>query len=310
MDGDTTSFDDSRSMIVEDKIDTVADFLDKAGLTYGHGTDNAWDESARIVLKCLNVDIGEEVSQGVLDWQRELDNDEVKAIDSLVKLRIESRQPLAYLINETWFAGHRFYVDERVIVPRSFLGEWIPELFQPWIDADKVNNILDLCSGSACIAISCALAFPQSKVVASDLSEAALQVAQRNIDDYKLSHRVITNYGDGFEGLLQKFDLILCNPPYVSNTRMDSLPFEYRQEPDEAFRGGDDGLDFIVPMLQKAVNYLTPEGALIVEAGSASNALEDRFPQIPFTWLSTEYDEMVVFVMSASELESYQPYLY
>ena len=198
-----------------------------------------------------------------------------------------------------------FYIDERAIIPRSYLSEWIAESFEPWLDAKKTHSILDLCTGCGCIAISCALAFPQATVLASDLSQPALQVANINIAHYQLGERVKIHHADGFSGISQRFDLIVCNPPYVADEHMECLPAEYRHEPDSALRGGRNGLDFIAPMLGQAENYLTDDGILIVEAGSASHALEASYPTIPFTWLSTAYDEMVIFTLSASELREH-----
>ena len=159
-----------------------------------------------------------------LFWQLAVSKQQEMEIDRLVKQRIEQRIPFAYLLNQAWFAGYSFYVDERVIIPRSYLSEWIPDRFEPWIDANSVNSILDLCTGSGCIAISCAMEFGQAEVTASDISAEALQVVKINIDRYGLQHRVHINQGDGFQGLTGQYDLILCNPPYVSDDRMQRLP--------------------------------------------------------------------------------------
>jgi len=294
---------------LEEKIAEVGSRLEQADLSYGHGTDNARDESAWMVLKVLGYDLGREVLDGRINWHRRLSDADLAAVDGMVDQRITRRAPLAYLINETWFAGNRFYIDERAMVPRSYLGEWIPDAFRPWVDPGNIRSVLDLCTGCGCIAISCARAFPRSRVVASDLSEAALEVARKNIEVYGLQERVSLRHCDGFQGIHERFDMIVCNPPYVSDARMQGLPEEYRKEPETAFRGGKDGLDFILPMLRQSVHHLTENGTLFVEAGSASHALEARFPEIPFTWLSTEYDEMVVFCLSAGELRQYREVL-
>ncbi len=289
-------------MNLEEKIAAVQTRLEQAALFYGHGTDDGWDESTWMVLYVLGFDRASVLDNNNFDWQRVLNQPDLAAIDHMVEKRIQTRTPFAYLANQTWFAGNKFYIDRRAIIPRSYLSEWIPDAFQPWVDANKVHSVLDLCTGCGCIAISCALVFPQATVLASDLSTQALEVAGINIDNYRLGERVKLNHGDGFEGINEQFDLIVCNPPYVSDERMDRLPPEYCHEPDSALRGGRHGLDFMTPMLRQVENYLTNEGTLIVEAGSASHALEERYPTIPFTWLSTAYDEMVLFTLSAREL--------
>ncbi len=296
-------------MNLADKIAEVGSRLEKAGLAFGHGTDNPWDEAAWIVLKVLGYDLGRVWMDGPINWGRVLCGADLEVVDGMVDQRITRRAPVAYLFNETWFAGNKFYIDERAMVPRSYLGEWIPDSFRPWVNPDNIRSILDLCTGCGCIAISCARAFPDARVVASDLSPAALEVARKNVELHGLERRVSLRQGDGFQGINERFDLIVCNPPYVSDVRMQGLPEEYLKEPETAFKGGKDGLDFILPLLQHSARYLTHNGTLFVEAGSASHALEARFPGIPFTWLSTEYDEMVVFGISAGELRQYREIL-
>ncbi len=308
-------------MNLEEKIASVQARLEKANLCYGHGTDNAEDEAIWIVLYALGFDrtsaldnpnvsqhqyrLSASDNNDYQDWQT-VHNDADLRIDQMVEKRLKQRIPFAYLANETFFAGNKFYIDQRAIIPRSYLSEWIADAFTPWIDSKKTHSILDLCTGCGCLAISCALAFPKATVLASDLSNQALDVAAINIANYQLGERITLHHGDCFAGIDEKFDLIVCNPPYVSDERMGTLPPEYCHEPEEAFRGGQTGLDFISPMLRQAENYLTDEGSLIVEAGSASNALEQRYPSIPFTWLSTAYDEMVIFTLSADELKKHR----
>ncbi len=293
-------------MRLEQKIAEISGKLESADLVYGHGSQNARDEAIWIALHSLDLDLIASLENSDFHWQQIISDASRKRINQLVQKRIDSRSPLAYLINETWFMGHKFYIDERTIVPRSYLGEWIPEGFSPWVNPEEVFRILDLCTGCGCIAIGCALAFPQVNVVASDISSAALEVARMNVLNYDLSDRVKLNQGDCFAGIEGKFDLIVCNPPYVSNERMDKLPPEFGHEPDNALRAGNDGLEFIQRLLDQALNYLTKSGTLVVEAGSASHALEARYPDVPFTWLSTEYDEFVVFALNASELGVYK----
>ena len=284
----------------------VSNALADSGCSFGQGVDDADDEALWIMYAGLGLDITNEFESDVDHSARDLSGSELEAVDRLLDERITTRRPLAYILNETWFCGIRFYIDERTIIPRSFLSEWIPEQFAPWINPGAVRSILDLCTGSGCVAVSCSLAFPDARVLASDISTQALEVATKNIELYELGDRVSINQGDGFQGIEDKFDLIVCNPPYVSDRKMDKLPDEFRKEPALAMRGGHSGLDFIIPMLRQSAKYLTDCGFIVVEAGSASHALEQRYPDIPFTWLSTEHDEMVVFIMRADELKRFQ----
>ncbi len=290
---------------LEGALVEVEELLTRANLSYGHGVDSATEEAGWLVLKACGEPLGLENYH----WNRRLKPNEVKAVTELLERRVKSRKPLAYLLGEAWFAGLSFYIDERALVPRSFMAEWIPQQFEPWIYSSDVGTILDLCCGSGCIGIAAAMAFESASVVLSDLSPDALEVARINVDRYRLSDRVILNQGGMFHGLekngvRQKFDLILCNPPYVSDRRMDTLPAEYRMEPELGLRGGIDGLDFIRPLLQQAGHYLSANGALIVEAGSASQAVENAWPRLPLTWLGTEHDEMVLFLIRGSELNN------
>ena len=289
------------AVTLEEKIDSIGQQLSQADLSFGQGVDNPWDEAVWLVITAVGLSFSEPIEE----WEAELNEAQIKAVDELAQKRIDTRKPLAYLTNEAWFVGLRFYVDERVLVPRSFLGEWIQDGFEPWVDSSKVGQILDLCTGSACIAIACGTFFDQTRIVASDMSEAALEVAKKNIKTYGLEDRIRLNHGDLFDGIDQEFDLILCNPPYVSDQRMDQLPQEFLFEPDLALRAGSKGLDFIQRLLAEVAEYLTKDGYLLLEAGSASHALEAAYPSIPFTWLSTQYDEQVVLLLSADEIRRY-----
>ena len=289
------------AVTLEEKIDSIGQLLDEADLSFGQGVDNPWDEAVWLVITAVGLSFSEPITQ----WEMELNGAQVKAVDELTQKRIDTRKPLAYLTNEAWFVGLRFYVDERVLIPRSFLGEWILDGFEPWVDSSSVSNVLDLCTGSACIAIACGTFFDQANLVASDMSEAALEVAKKNIEAHGLEDRIRLNHGDLFDGIDQQFDLILCNPPYVSDERMDRLPQEFLFEPDLALRSGSAGLDFIHRLFAEAAEYLTKDGYLLLEAGSASHALETAYPSIPFTWLSTQYDEQVVLLLSADEIRRY-----
>jgi ribosomal protein L3 glutamine methyltransferase len=288
-------------MQLEDKVEAVASELDQAGLYFGHGTDNAFDEAVWLVLEAAGLDpSGDEVP-----WQSILSADQCQAVDALLARRIETHQPLAYLVNRAWFGGRDFFIDSRAIVPRSHIGEWILERFTPWRVDRPLDAILDLCTGSGCIAVSLALAFPEAKVDASDISAAALEVAAINVERHGVGDRVRLVQGDLFSSLEgQRYDLIVCNPPYVSDSLMRTLPHEYNHEPTLAFAGGNGGLDFITPLLYQARAHLSDDGLLVVEAGSARDALEAAWPQVPFTWLMSMNDDAVVFVVNAQELEA------
>ncbi|MDP6314089.1 MAG: 50S ribosomal protein L3 N(5)-glutamine methyltransferase, partial [Arenicellales bacterium] len=210
-------------------------------------------------------------------------------------------------INQAWFAGHEFFVDERVIVPRSHLGEWIVGCFAPWLAGQPIASILDLGTGSGCIAIALAHAFPAARVDASDLSSDALAVAAINTRRHDIVDRVRLLRSNLFTGLAgQRYDLIVCNPPYVSDAIMGGLPDEYSYEPALAFAGGSEGLDFIDSLLREARTHLTDEGTLVVEAGSAKAAVEAAWPQVSFTWLTSLNGESVVFLLGAQELQQYR----
>lgn len=272
-----------------------------AELHFGHGTDNAFDEAAWLVAHAVGFDLA---SDDELPWDRLLSDDEAGRAAQLLKARLDTRKPLAYLINEAWFAGERFYVDERVIIPRSHLGDWIQDRFVPWIDPESVGSILDLCTGSGCIAVALARHFPDSEVTATDLSADALEVARRNVLDHDLESRVRLRRGDLFEPVADcRFDLIVCNPPYVSDQIMAELPEEYGFEPYMAFAGGVDGLDLLRRIIEGAPHHLTPGGVLVVEAGSAGPELDKRFPWLPFTWLATGDSDEVLFLLTREQLE-------
>jgi ribosomal protein L3 glutamine methyltransferase len=283
------------------QVESCEDSMQSADLYFGHGTDNAFDEAVWLVAHATGVDLS---SDDELPWHRDLGEGEIERIRQLLGLRLETRKPLAYLINEAWFAGERFYVDERVIVPRSHLGEWIRERFLPWIDTDKVSDILDLCTGSGCIAVALARHFPQAKVTATDLSVDALEVAYRNVVDHDLESSIRLCQGDLFEAVPgQRFDLIVSNPPYVADELMQELPDEYLFEPTMAFAGGHDGLELLCRIIEQAPDHLTPEGVLIVEAGSAGPELARRYPLLPFIWLAAGDSDEVLFLLTRDDIE-------
>lgn len=273
--------------------------FDAQGLHYGHGTDNAVDEALYLIRYVLRDEFDyfcDHADQALSPAQNE-------AIRQLLEQRMSSRKPAAYLVKEAWFAGYPFYVDERVLVPRSPLAELIEFEFVPWIDINKVNTILDIGTGSGCIGIACALYYPHVKVDAIDLQQDALDVAKINVERYQLEDRVSLYRGDIYEGLPQtKYDIILSNPPYVSTQEMTGLAQEYRHEPVTGLVAGDDGLDCVRKILHGAVDRLNPNGILIVEVGNSQAAVEQAWPEVPFVWLEFEYGGEGVFMLEANQV--------
>lgn len=289
---------------------TVRDFvlwaerqLDNARLYFGHGTDNALDEAAWLVGGALGI------APCDLDDHVENEPDAVgrERIGALVSERIATRKPLAYLLHEAWFAGEKYYVDERVLVPRSLIGEFVLERFEPWVRPDRVTRALDLCTGSGCIAIALAHAFPAARVDASDISTDALAVARINVADHGLNDRVRLIETDLFGGLAgERYDLIVTNPPYVAPEEMGELPEEYCREPELALVSGTDGLAAITRILAEAAAHLAPWGVLVAEVGNSCAALAAAFPEVPFLWLTTSTGDESVFLLSADELGRYR----
>ena len=277
-------------------------FLEDADIYFGHGTDNSLDEAAWLVSHA----IGLAPNFGEAELERVLTAEQQAAVTALLTRRVQERLPAAYLTQEAWFAGHRFYVDERVLVPRSPLAELILDQFQPWVDPAQVTRVLDLCTGSGCIAIATALALPRVKVDATDISPDALEVARRNVVDYDLTSRVEIIESNLFDALQdRRYDLIISNPPYVDAQDMAALPEEYRREPGMGLAAGPEGLDLVIPMLQQASDYLAPGGVMIVEVGNSAEALQARFPSVPFTWLEFSYGGEGVFLLEATQLVEY-----
>ncbi len=274
---------------------TVRRFL-RSGLHFGHGSTNAHDEAVYLLLHTLKLPLDD--LDSVLD--RRLTQGEIDTLEGIVRRRTEERIPAAYLTREAWLGAYRFYVDERAIVPRSFIAELLPDGLHPWIAEDQpVNSALDLCTGSGCLAILLALAFPDAHVDATELSADALAVAERNVADYELRNRVHLVHGDLFAGLAGRYDVIISNPPYVNRKSMKQLPQEYRAEPQMALAGGDDGLDLVRRILAEAGGHLHERGILIVEIGHNREALERSFPNLPFTWLETSGGDGFVFLLAA-----------
>ena len=272
----------------------------RAGLAFGHGTHNARDEAAFLILHTLKLPLGDLAT--VLD--RQLSPDELAAVRAILRRRVRERTPAAYLTREAWLGSFRFYVDERAIVPRSFIAELLREGLAPWVsDARRVRSVLDLCTGSGCLAVLAAHAFRNARIDAADLSEEALQVARRNVKDYALGKRVRLIRSDLFDRLdARRYDLILSNPPYVNAAAMRALPREYRREPSLALAGGRDGLALVHRMLVQAAAHLNPGGLLVVEIGHNRAALERAYPRLPFVWLETSAGEDFVFMLLREDL--------
>ncbi len=298
---------------VTQELSTILDFIrwsvthfNQADLSYGHGTDNAWDEAVHLVLSTLNLSPDSDVT--VLEAK--LTREEKQAIALNVEKRVKDRIPVPYLINEAWFAGLNFYVDERSIIPRSPIAELIEEQFSPWVDVDNVENILDLCTGSGCIAIGCAFNFPHALVDAVELNEKTMEVAQINVDRFEIDDQVKLIQGDLFENVSDKqYDIIVSNPPYVASREYEALPEEYTHEPKMALEAADDGLAIVSEILKKAHQYLTPKGVLVVEVGLLQDLVERTYPDVPFTWLQFERGGEGVFLLTADELREFSDHI-
>ncbi|MFO1081451.1 MAG: 50S ribosomal protein L3 N(5)-glutamine methyltransferase [Reyranellaceae bacterium] len=270
-----------------------------ARLAYGHGTTNARDEAAFMVLEGLRLPIDR--LEPYLDLRPTAA--ERARLLTLIDARVALRLPAPYLLGAAYMHGVRFHADRRALVPRSFIGDMLADGVLPLGDPGKVRRVLDLCTGSGCLAVLAALVFPRARIDAADLSAPALALARRNVQSHRLADRIALHRGDLFAPLAgQRYDLILSNPPYVDARGMARLPPEYRQEPRMALAAGDDGLDLVRRIVAEARRHLTPKGGLLCEVGRCRPQLEKAFPRLPFLWLDTEQSEGEVFWLEARDL--------
>ncbi|MDF0535433.1 50S ribosomal protein L3 N(5)-glutamine methyltransferase [Shewanella yunxiaonensis] len=293
------------------ELRTVGDMLrwavsrfNDAGIYYGHGTDNAWDEAISLVFHALHLP--DEIGQQVI--HANLTSSEKHKIVELIIRRVRERLPVPYLTHRATFAGLDFYVDERVLVPRSPIAEMIENRFSPWLYNKPVNRVLDLCTGSGCIAVACAYAFEDAEVDALDISSDALEVAQINIETLGVMDRVYPMQSDLFSSIPEgpQYDLIVSNPPYVDAVDLANMPEEYHHEPKLGLASGNDGLDITRRILAQAADYMTDTGLLVIEVGNSMVHLVEQFPEVPFTWVSFERGGDGVFVLTKDQLMEYQ----
>jgi ribosomal protein L3 glutamine methyltransferase len=295
------NFNDTHELhTLRDWLRFAVSAFNEAQLSFGHGSASAYDEAVYLILHTLHLPL--DTLEPFLDAR--LSAHEKNMLHSVLVQRVQSRLPAAYLTHEAWLGEFRFYVDERVIVPRSFISELLRQRLTPWItEPESINYVLDLCTGSGCLAIIAAHAFPYAEIDAVDISPDALAVAQRNIADYFLTDRVHAMASDLFANLTgRQYDLIISNPPYVDAESVAALPQEYRHEPTLALGSGLDGLDATRLILEHAARYLTPNGMLIVEIGHNRDALEAAYPDLPFVWLEVAAGDQFVFLLHRNDL--------
>lgn len=288
---------------VRDVVRFAVNRFNREGLSFGHGTHNARDEAAYLVLHALRLPVDR--LEPILD--RSLTRKQLAAALRVLRQRVERKIPAAYITHEAWLGEFRFYVDQRVIVPRSFIAELLRTKLKPWVrSARAVTTALDLCTGSGCLAILMAHVFPNAAIDACDISRAALAVARRNVSDYGLGDRINLVRSNLFESLRKRrYHLIVANPPYVNAQAMRTLPTEYHYEPRFALDGGKDGLDYVRPILQSAAEHLRETGLLVMEIGHNRAILERAFPKLAFTWVNTSAGNSSVFLLDRNELSQF-----
>jgi ribosomal protein L3 glutamine methyltransferase len=294
-----------------DGLYTIQDFIrwgasrfNEAGLFFGHGTDNALDEAAQLVLYALHLP----ADLPAIYRDCRLTEPERGAVADFIERRIGERKPACYLTNRAWFAGLEFFVNDDVLVPRSPLAELVEAGFDPWMDAARIQRVLDLCTGSGCIGIAAAAYLPEAEVDLVDISPGALTVASRNLARHGLEDRVRVVESDLFSGLGDRsYDVIVTNPPYLSNAELAALPEEYHKEPELGLAGGENGLDFVLRILRDAPAHLSDGGILLVEVGRSAEELEQRLPDVPFLWLEFERGGEGVFLMRREQLVEFHP---
>ncbi|MAX51926.1 MAG: 50S ribosomal protein L3 N(5)-glutamine methyltransferase [Methylophaga sp.] len=300
-------------LAVQSELNTFRDFLrwstsrfNEAGLFFGHGNEDAFNEASQLLLSSLHLPV-DTLPDVFLDAR--LTQDEKRTLLIAIEKRIEKRIPLPYLTNEAWFAGLPFFVDERVLIPRSPFAELIETQFQPWVAApDSITRIIDMCTGSGCIAIALAMAFEQAEVTASDISSDALDVARVNRQKYGLEDELTLLESDIWQKIStdEKYDLIISNPPYVGAEEMASLPEEYRHEPNSALEADDSGLALVTKILSGAADHLTENGLIFIEVGNTDLAVDDKWPEIAFTWLELENGGHGIFMLDKDQCELFK----
>ena len=287
---------------LHDVLHACVTAFEEAHVFYGHGTDNPWDEALALLLPSLAIPMDSDPS--ILS--RIITAQEKQRLLPLLQKRIEERIPVPYLTQEAWFMGHPFYVDERVLIPRSPFAEHIAQQFSPWIEPNRLKNILEIGTGSGCMAIACGLVFPEAQIDAVDIDPQALAVAKKNVAQYGLEKRVHLLQGDLYAPVKQKrYDLIISNPPYVDASAMAALPVEYSHEPYSALASGEEGLDHPVALLTQAAAHLKDEGVLMIEVGDSQRALEQMYPRVPFMWLECSEGGAGLLLLTAKQVRQY-----
>lgn len=291
-----------KESLIGEVLNNAAERMEKAGVFFGHGTDNAWDEACLLLFDVLDVppDVDESIANEPFPFGAK------ERFEQLLSTRISEKAPMAYLLGKAWYAGYPFVVSPSVLVPRSPLAELIEKRFSPWFTG-KAARILDLCAGSGCLGILCAHHFPEAKISLGELSSEAIEIARQNIAMHGLDDRIEVYESDLFASIPSaRFDIIVSNPPYVDKNDFDSMPQEFKHEPELGLISGDDGLDITRCILAEGESWLTDEGILVVEVGNSWPALEKAYPDVPFTWLEMERGGEGIFVLSAAELRQFR----